>query len=331
MTQKEKNQKRTEYYLELDERLRGFDSFLNDISINTKYNYVRIAYWFIYYKDNLRDIGFDDYVKFLNDSKTREDGSPATQGNQIVVYSALKRFSEYLYVSRKAKEDYMKSIKRPKAFETQKTIEKRQRGYLTEDEIKRVLRQFDNRQTWQEYRDYAIIMLLLNTGMRRAALANINVSDYKRERKSLLVTDKGAKVREFILGNAMCNALDEWIEKRKSININELDALDAMFVNIGTYEDRSTGWINHVRDTRRISTDAIYGIVRRYTTCVEGKTISPHKLRATYGTQLYNKTHDIYFVQTCMGHNSPTTTERYVRGLENKTRDASEMMESLYL
>lgn len=259
----------------------------------------------------------------MDRAKTKEDGSPTTQGYQIVIYSALKRFSEYLYISRKAKEDYMKSIKRPKFSESQKTVEKREKGYLTEDEIRTVLHQFDNRSTWQEYRNYAIIMLMLNTGIRRAALTRINIEDYDKTEKCLTVTDKGTKVRKFILSDVMCEALDDWIEKRSTL---KLDDPEALFICTGTYEK---GWI-YVKLNKRISTEAVYGIVRKYTACVEGKTISPHKLRATYGTQLYNKTHDIYFVQTCMGHNSPTTTERYVRGKENKTRDASEILKSLY-
>lgn len=325
MTQKERYENRIEDYLSMHPEIKGFGSYLNDISISTKYNYVRMACEFFDYtgKDKLEDIQLDDYLKVLDLSRTKDNGEPTTQGYQIVIYSALKRFSEYLYISRKAKEDYMKSVKRPKAYESQKTVEKREKGYLTEEEIRKVLRQFETRKTWQEYRDYAIIMVLLNTGMRRAALVSINVKDYNREDQSLTVTDKGAKVRKFILSDVMCKVLDEWIEKRSTIKIDDPDAL---FVCPGTYEE---GW-RYVHQIRRISTEAIYGVVRKYTACVEGKTISPHKLRATYGTQLYNKTHDIYFVQTCMGHNSPTTTERYVRGTENKTRDASEILKSLY-
>ena len=48
---------------------------------------------------------------------------------------------------------------------------------------------------------------------------------------------------------------------------------------------------------------------------------SPHKLRATYGTQLYDKTRDIYLVQQCMGHSSPKTSELYVRGQKNSSRE----------
>ena len=62
---------------------------------------------------------------------------------------------------------------------------------------------------------------------------------------------------------------------------------------------------------------------------INGKNITPHKLRATYGTQLYNKTGDIYFVQQCMGHTNPKTTELYVRERKQNTKRASDIMDKL--
>ena len=60
---------------------------------------------------------------------------------------------------------------------------------------------------------------------------------------------------------------------------------------------------------------------------IDGKNITPHKLRATYGTQLYEKTGDLYMVQECMGHSSPKTTELYIRGKKSEfAKTASEIM-----
>ena len=70
----------------------------------------------------------------------------------------------------------------------------------------------------------------------------------------------------------------------------------------------------------------VYNVIKKYADCIPEKNISPHKLRATYGTQLYNKTGDIYFVQECMGHSNPKTTELYVREKKQNTKKASEIM-----
>lgn len=71
-------------------------------------------------------------------------------------------------------------------------------------------------------------------------------------------------------------------------------------------------------------------IVEKYACNIEGKHITPHKLRATYGTQLYAATKDLYFVQSCMGHSNPATTELYIRGQKNSSRQtASELMSNI--
>ena len=82
----------------------------------------------------------------------------------------------------------------------------------------------------------------------------------------------------------------------------------------------------------RMSRSSVQRLVEKYGANIQGKHMSPHKLRATYGTQLYNATGDIYFVQHCLKHNSPKTSELYVRGNKNtQTKKASEIMGKLIL
>ena len=70
-----------------------------------------------------------------------------------------------------------------------------------------------------------------------------------------------------------------------------------------------------------MSTNAISDVTKKYDVNIKGKCISPHKLRATYGTMLYNKTKDLYFVQKSMGHSSPATTQLYVRDENDRTTE----------
>lgn len=324
-------EERINNYLDMEDPiLRSFGTYLSDISLQTKYMYLQRVGDFLASTIHKPDkLDFDDYSLYMDRAKYKENGTPTTQGYQIVIYSALKRFSEYMVLTNKAPKNFMESIKKPRFYESQKTIEKRERGYLTEDEIRKVLDQFRDLKTWKDYRDYAVIMLMLNTGMRRTALTRINISDYSKEDKSIVTTDKGAKVRKFILNDLMCKVLDQWIAVRITLECEDKKAL-FLTEKPSTTIDYVKKITNTVWIKQRATSETIYGIVTKYTKCVDGKKISPHKLRATYGTQLYNKTHDIYFVQSCMGHNSPTTTEKYVRGGENKTKDASEILKSLY-
>ena len=75
--------------------------------------------------------------------------------------------------------------------------------------------------------------------------------------------------------------------------------------------------------------NSISDVTKKYAFTIKGKNISPHKLRATYGTMLYNKTKDLYFVQKCMKHSSPKTTEIYIRGEGKENAEASEIMSKL--
>lgn len=324
-------EERIDNYLNMEnDILKSFKLYLGDISVQTRYMYLqRVGDFLDMTLHKPEELTYDDYASYIDGSRYKDGGEQTTQGYQIVIYSALKRFSEYMYVTKKAPENFMASIRRPRFYESQKTIEKREKGYLTEEEIKKILDQFQNCQTWKEWRDYTVILLMLNTGIRRTAITRINIGDYSREEQSIVVTDKGAKVRKFLLNVPMCDLLDHYISIRKELDSEDKDALFLTEKPYGSY-DRIKRESNTVWKKERATSETIYGIVVKYTKCVDGKRISPHKLRATYGTQLYNKTHDIYFVQSCMGHNSPVTTERYVRGGGNKTKDASEILKSLY-
>lgn len=80
-----------------------------------------------------------------------------------------------------------------------------------------------------------------------------------------------------------------------------------------------------------MSNNAISDVVKKYTVNINGKNITPHKLRATYGTMLYNKTKDIYFVQDCMNHSSASTTALYIRDEDDQSkREAASIMGNLF-
>ena len=122
--------------------------------------------------------------------------------------------------------------------------------------------------------------------------------------------DKGSKIHKYILPHKTMKALQEWIIKRQELLDNEKEK--ALFIS---------------KYKTRISQCAISNLVKKYTADIEGKHITPHKLRATFGTHLYNETRDIKFVQDQMGHSSPKITEIYIRGNQDADRKkASDIM-----
>ena len=72
------------------------------------------------------------------------------------------------------------------------------------------------------------------------------------------------------------------------------------------------------KEGKRMQPYAISDVIKKYAYDINGKALSPHKLRATFGTLMYDETGDVYLVQNLMGHSSPKTTEIYIRGTKNK-------------
>ena len=296
--------------------LTGFANYLSSLgSLTTNYNYIiQIIRFLEKVNKNDKELTLDDYTSYLVSLRNK------TSGYQRCAYFALKRYSEYLVYSGKVIINPMKNITAPKNIESIATKEKREKAFLTKDEVEETLvnishgvgnkRSKSLQENWKE-RDNAIILMFLSTGMRCSALYKLDISNINWEELTVTVIDKGSKVHKYILPSKTMTALNEWIKKRNELS--EGIEKDALFIS-----NRRT----------RLCQSAISDIVKKYTANIEGKHITPHKLRATFGTHLYNETKDIKFVQDQMGHSNPKTTELYIRGNQDADRKkASDIME----
>lgn len=299
-----------------DENLKGFYNYIiNNTTEATAYQYVTYVNKFL--KETNKQVGelnfmdYNNYIASLNNKSS---------SYKIAVYSAIKKFSEFLYVSEICKKNYMVDVKRPKAIQSQKTKEKREKGYLTEKEIEDYLlsvktgvgnnRARIKQDNWKE-RDLAIISILLITGMRCSALYKLDINNIDFDKHVINTVDKGEKVIDYGMSSKLEKIIKSWIEVRNNIIP---DNEPALFIS---------------NRLSRLSRDAISAIVNKYASNIEGKHITPHKLRATFGTQIQNKYHDIYYTQKVMHHSSPTTTELYIRGQEDNGKEAAEVMSNL--
>ena len=291
--------------------LQGFRYFLGGMMESSVYKYLTYIKSFMDFTNkNPEDLRLDDYTVYLGSIKKRTSSS-----YQIATYSAMKKFSKYLKANQINDMDPMIFVDRPKKIETIESQEKRNKGFLNKSEIKSIIKNVEDgvgterQKQFQEKtkeRDLAIIMVFLSTGMRASALCNLNVDNVDNENHSIVVRDKGAKIHEYILADEAWVALENWIRIRYT-NSN------ALFVG---------------RTGKRLGYDGVHDLVKKYAN-MNNKNITPHKLRATYATQLYNATKDIHFVQKCMDHASPSTTALYIRGQDNETKEASEIMNNL--
>lgn len=288
-----------------------YNYMLADTSYSGAYGYLGCIINFLDYSNvkSIRDINVNTYTKYLSSIKGK------SSSYRIMVYSGLKKFSSYLKATGLC-DDYMSFIKRPKFKESANTKEKREVGYMEPDEIKKFLNEIKNSNTkpiWKS-RDYAIALVLLSSGIRCSALYKLDINDLDLINKTITVLEKGENSREVYLSDNVIDALKNWLNNRNVILGSKNE--NALFVS-----NRKS----------RITERAIYNIVKSYGAVINGKHITPHKTRATYGTQLYNQTHDLYFVQECMGHANPKTTEIYIRGQKkDASRKAANLMDSLY-
>ena len=156
--------------------------------------------------------------------------------------------------------------------------------------------------------DMAIVMVFLTTGIRESALCNMDVEDIDFENNMIIVTDKGDKVNIHNIPEETKTVLRKWLLKREEI-LTKADKRDeqALFIS---------------NEKRRLSDTGIRSVVDKYSRSItdSNEKITPHALRATFGTLLYDRTHDIELVRQQMNHESVATTQRYIRGNEEANR-----------
>ncbi len=297
--------------------LSGYYYFINNLAISTVYAYLNDVLNFMEFTNKKpEDLKLNDYTKYLASISTK------TPSYQIAVYSALKKFSFYLQANKENLNYDMQYVSRPKFREGTKTKEKREKGYLEKKEIKKYiqsvkegagsLRSMARQELWKN-RDLLIILIFLNTGMRCSALYKLNVSSIDLKEKKLVTIDKGRIVQQYDLPDNLIEVVEDWLITREVLLKDKEE--EALFIS---------------NQRKRMDQSSISRVVSKYAEDISGKSITPHKLRATYGTQLYGETKDLFFVQASMGHSNPKTTELYIRGQKSTNREkAANIMKSI--
>lgn len=289
----------------------GFYNYLaTSKSPVTSYNYLCHVVSFVSSLDkNPSEIDIDDYNAFLVSLKTK------CSNYQICAYHSLQKYSKYL----KAKgicEDHMMFVDRPKFVETQDTKERREKGWLNKKETKKMIdlasKTSKRNQDYSGVRDKALVMILLNTGIRRAALYKMDVDDIELEEGYIKVLEKGSKWRKIYISEKTIDAIQEWLKVR--------------VILLGGDTTEKALFVSNRR--KRMTTQTICRIVKEIGDKVDpDKNVTPHKLRGTYATHLYDNKKDVYFVQNCMGHSTPAVTELYIRGQnEDAMKEAAKVM-----
>lgn len=154
-------------------------------------------------------------------------------------------------------------------------------------------------------RDTAILMLFLGTGIRISELVGLNNEDLNFKDNSFVVTRKGGSKSILYFDDDVAAALQRYLDYKEA-DPDSIKDPTALFIS---------------NNKQRITVRAVENLVKKYAKIVSPlKKISPHKLRSTYGTQLYKATGDIYIVADVLGHKDVNTTRKHYAAISDDAR-----------
>lgn len=222
--------------------------------------------------------------------------------------SSLKSFYKYLYKDQLIKENPAELISLPKLHE--KDIIRLDQNEVAdfldtvESGDKLTGRQLVFHEKTQ-LRDSAMLSLLLGTGIRVSECVGLNLEDIDFNNAGIRIHRKGGKEVTVYFGDEVEEALKAYLTEREHI-LPLSGHENALFLSI---------------QNRRIGVRAVENMVKKYAGAVTPlKHITPHKLRSTYGTNLYRETGDIYLVADVLGHSDVNTTKKHYAALEDERR-----------
>ena len=154
-------------------------------------------------------------------------------------------------------------------------------------------------------RDMALLTLLLGTGIRVSECVGLDLQDVDFENDGIKIRRKGGYEAVVYFGDEVESALREYMKEREHI-IPASGHENALFLSM---------------QNRRIAVRSVENLVKKYASRVTTlKKITPHKLRSTYGTTLYQETGDIYLVADVLGHKDVNTTRKHYATMEDERR-----------
>ena len=157
-----------------------------------------------------------------------------------------------------------------------------------------------------QYRDTAIIMLMLNTGIRVSECVGLDLVDINFKEHSFVVVRKGGSSATLYFGLEVENALKDYIDYERAEYVPDDSEEKALFLSL---------------KKQRISVRSVQVMVKKFSQiAVPGKKITPHKMRSTYGTALYQETGDIRLVADVLGHKDINTTAKHYAAMEEEHR-----------
>lgn len=262
----------------------------------------------------LQKVDIEDYLLYLENYSTTYEtktGKTVTLGIQndktgkMRKLASLRSLFDYLFSSELIEKDITQLIKMPK-------IDEKVKSRLAVDEVVLFLDAIEKGQglTKKEktfydqtkVRDIAIATTLLGTGIRVSELVNLNINDINFREAHFKVTRKGQHEEIIYCNDEVISALLKYYDERVNTNGVSVEHQQAFFLS---------------SQKRRIDEKSVRNMIKKYSRkCGIIKNITPHALRRTFGTNLYNEVGDVYLVAELLGHKSVETTRKHYAELD---------------
>ncbi len=263
--------------------------------------------------DKLQSNDIEYYLSYLSHYTINGKSVRCTETGKARKLSSLRAFFKYFFNRNILSCNIATKLSMPKTHEkeiirldsNESVDEIGDMLYCVENGLGLTKKQFAFHQA-TKLRDTAIITLFLGTGIRISELVGLNIDDIDFKTNSFRVTRKGGNRKVLYFNDDVKAALIEYIDSRLKEDEIELPQGSPLFLSL---------------QNKRISTRQIQELVKKYARIISPlKKITPHKLRSTFGTNLYRQTGDIYIVADFLGHKDVNTTKRHYAAISEDMR-----------
>lgn len=255
--------------------------------------------------DNLKARDFELFLSYISDFTKDGVSYQNNDSAKARKLSSIRALFKYLYNNDRLSHNESAKIKTPK-IHTKAII------HLEPNEVVKLLNESEkpteltkreiefNRVT--NVRDTALLTLFLGTGIRVSECVGLNVKDIDLENNAFKITRKGGNQTILYFSDEVKEPLVNWLNERKYW-LDENSKEEALFLSL---------------QRKRICVRAVEKLVKKYSSIASPlKKITPHKLRSTYGTTLYQETNDIYVVAEVLGHKDVNTTKKHYASMSD--------------
>ena len=320
-----RHEKEMKFEKRINEKLSGAHPILTEYyysligsskSYATTYNYINYVISFLNYTfgDNysgefylrVKPMHINKYIASLRTKNVDGRVERTSDSIKTVQWSALNTFFQFL-VPDYIEKNPVASTQRPKMKDNPHVT------YLDTNEISNMLNNVHTRANEKmKNRDLCLLKLGFGTGLRASALLQIDIDDIDFKHKQIKVTEKGDYDNFIMFGDNLKDQLLAWLQDREKY-FGKHDT-NALFVSqVG----------------KRMSPDMLAKLITKYAKGATDKHVTPHVMRHSCATNLYEKTGDIYLCARQLNHKNVSTTQRYAEISKEKQRSAANVLDDL--